>query len=248
MQITQFSKQNNRPYQEDRSFIKIMKTGVLLGVFDGHGGEEVSDFCADNTVKIFNHISKEIKKDPEETLKQLVKKLDEKTNYSYCGSTAAIVLIKNNEAHVSILGDSGVLIKTSSGSLWQSPEHNVRTNAKECDEAKARGGWVDTNRGYLFDRNVYNGQGLQMSRALGDRELSRVLNREPEIFHIPINKTSWILVYSDGLIDPSHANQNAVIGIVKAIETLPIGAEELVHAVSDVQNNDNSTAILARME
>ena len=246
MLVTQFSKKNLRNYQEDRSFFKIYKNGdSLLGVFDGHGGCGVADYAATHAASFFTTMRKEFKKDSEIALKMLFQKLVEKTKETSSGSTATIVLVRNDLATVGVLGDSPAIIKTASGDLWHSPEHNVRTNVKECIAAEARGGRISPN-GYLFDRYQYQGEGLQMSRALGDRHLNNVLDREPEICQVPINNQSWILVCSDGLIDPSHMNANAASSIITAIDGTSITAEELVELASATQKYDNSTAVLMR--
>jgi serine/threonine protein phosphatase PrpC len=246
MNITQFSAQNRRPYQEDRSFIKKFMNGdILLGVFDGHGGELVAEYAATHTSSLFRAIDIETKKDPQETLSQLYALLVQNTSEYYSGSTANIVWIKDNVAHVAVLGDSITLIQTATGEIWQSPEHNISTNEAEAIEAIERGGYIDGV--YLFDKKVYQGMGLQMSRALGDRELNRILNREPEIFHIQLNKDSWILLCSDGLIDPSHKTTNNCDSVVEFIEN-GADAEKLVLEMAKKQNKDNSTAILARMD
>lgn len=247
MQATQFSQQNRRSYQEDRSFIKkTSNTEVLLGVFDGHGGDWVSEFAVVHTPFLFRSVRKETKKNVNATLHQIYSRLHENTKDYTCGSTASIVWIKDNVAHVAVLGDSITMIKTESGEIWQSPEHNIRTNQAELHAAILRGGKTDCGGAYLFDKWHIDGPGLQMSRALGDRDLDRVLNREPEIFHISINDDSWILTCSDGLIDPAHADHNAVPRIIELIEQ-GADAKKLVVEMGIVQNNDNSTAVLVRM-
>jgi serine/threonine protein phosphatase PrpC len=247
MEATQFTLQNSRSYQEDRSFIHIQKNGeVLLGVFDGHGGHWVSELAVNDTPKIFKSLKKTVKKDPELAIKQLFEKLVEKTNEYTSGSTAAVVWIKDNVAHVGILGDSRVIIGKVNGEHWISPEHNVRSNIIEAHAAEKLGGYVAAN-GYLFDRSQYQGEGLQMSRALGDRSLRNVLNREPEIFHIPLEKDGWILLCSDGLIGPSHIGDGLLGSIINQIKYFPtMTAEELVNFAAQFDRSDNSTAILAR--
>ena len=247
MLVTYFAKKNLKKYQEDRSFYKQYKNGdSIFGVFDGHGGEWVSDYAAEHAPLFFTNMRKELKKDPQEALKVLFQKLVEKTKGFTCGSSASIVLVRNNIATIGVLGDSPVIIKTALRNIWKSPEHNVRTNEKECIAAIAKGGWI-SEVGYLFDRCQYQGMGLQMSRALGDKELNNVLNREPEIFQVPINNQSWILVCSDGLIDPSHNDANATTSIITAIDGTTIVAEQLVEDASILRKYDNSTAVLARV-
>ena len=246
MKITQFTKQNSRLYQEDRSFIKYLPNGeALLGVFDGHGGHWTSETAAIRTPDIFRTLPRQLKTDPEATLERLFEKLVQKTAEYFSGSTACIVWIKQNMAYVAVLGDSLTIIKTARNDIWVSPEHNVRTNKYEGDEAIQRGGYIED--GYLFDKEIYQGSGLQMSRALGDVTLARVLNRKPEIFSIPLNADSWILLCSDGLIDPSHENKDFMELLITTINTTDATAKELVLLGATKQRDDNSTAILVRV-
>ena len=41
-----------------------------------------------------------------------------------------------------------------------------------------------------------------MTRVLGDTELDSIINRQPEIYSVPLG--SFLLVGSDGLFDPTH--------------------------------------------
>jgi serine/threonine protein phosphatase PrpC len=245
MEVTQFSAQNKRYYQEDRSFAKKTTNGLFLGVFDGHGGKWVAEYAAEHTPFLFRSVRKTVKANSEETLRQIFKTLAKDTSDYGSGSTASIVWVRDNVAHVAILGDSPVMIRDENGNVWHSPEHNIRTNKPELEAAIARGGKSDGN--YLFDKWRIDGPGLQMSRALGDKELNRVLNREPEIFHIPLGKNSWILACSDGLIDPSHKDAEIDKIVIEFIEH-GADAEELVLAMANIQKDDNSTAIVVRMD
>ena len=199
----------------------------------------------EHTPFLHRRLPKAVKKDPEASLKRIYSKLHEATKGYANGSTASIVWVKDGVAHVGILGDSPVIIKNASGEIWKSPEHNVRTNLAEAIAAEQRGGKLSAN-GYLFDRWQIDGPGLQMSRALGDKDLNRVLLREPEIFHIPVNENSWILACSDGLLDPSHTAGDTIPIVVDFIEH-GADAEELVLAMANIQNDDNSTAVLVRL-
>jgi serine/threonine protein phosphatase PrpC len=162
------------------------------------------------------------------------------------GSTASLVFIPKDESRVdvAVLGDSPVLVSRPDGSIWVSPEHNIRTNEAEADAAIKRGGFVHS--GYLFAS--YDGDGLQMSRALGDYELDRVLSREPEVFSHVLGKDSWVLVCSDGAVDPGHGAAQANIDtIVRMIEDEDADAQDIVDRALAAKTGDNVTAILVRL-
>jgi len=134
-----------------------------------------------------------------------------------------------------------VIVQTVNGGLWIAPEHNVRSNKAEADAAIARGGLI--GGGYLMAS--YIGSGLQMSRAFGDASLSSVLNREPEIFTLNLDKYSWVLVATDGAFDPAHtsdAGSKAVLDLVQYGKD----AQSIVDRALAVPTRDNVTAILWR--
>ena len=110
----------------------------------------------------------------------------------------------------------------------------------------AKGGIVF--KGYLYDGEKVNSSGLQVSRSLGDLDLDHVLTRVPEIFHIPINENSWVLVCTDGLLDPSHKKGNVTMKILlELVNNIDTSAEILVTELAKLNSDDNSTAILMRM-
>jgi serine/threonine protein phosphatase PrpC len=148
-----------------------------------------------------------------------------------------------HRVEIAVLGDSPVIAKLADGSIFVSEEHNVRTNMAEADAAIARGGFV--NSGYLFAS--YSGNGLQMTRSLGDYELDSVLSREPEVFSHVLGKDSWVLVCSDGAVDPSHAAAKASIDSIVALVEAGGDAQEIVERALAAKTGDNVTAILVRL-
>jgi len=241
IKVTEASEKGLRPYQEDRYVIsKIPHEGYLLATFDGHGGSECADYCAENLVSLFHSAAAE---DDilENVIRNVFKLLNLGTEYMGSGCAASIAFIPENgsEVIVGVLGDAPVLVKKKDGELWLAPEHNVRTNEAEASAAKDRGGFIQG--GYLFGSRFGSG-GLQMSRALGDCNID-VLNREPEIFRLPIDLGSFVLVGTDGLFDPSHAT-SPVEFIAAAIES-GSNARDLVQRALAIPTGDNVTAILA---
>lgn len=204
---------------------------------DGHGGSEVAEFCLHNLEKIFQDTRGEIA----DLLNEVIKNLAEKTAHYKSGSTISIVSVTNHWAHVAFLGDSPVIIRTAGGKIDISPEHNVRSNDAERLAAEKRGG-VYIN-GYIYDSS--NEYGLQMSRALGDCRMGSVISREPEIYRRPVDQNSWILVASDGLIDPGHQGMENVEQIADMLNNGK-DAGDLIEWASRGGLHDNATAIVWR--
>src|SRR3990167_9674146 len=104
------------------------------------------------------------------------------------GSTLSIAWVRedHDEVSVAVLGDSPVIVVDQLGQVHVSPEHNVRTNLAERNAMVARGG--SYRNGYVYNQLDV---GFQVSRALGDGDLDRILSREPEIY--TIKNPRWVV-------------------------------------------------------
>lgn len=235
-----------RPYQEDRFFTCGCPKGLLIGVFDGHGGEYVSHYASEKFPGIFADEITEPKATPRIALKKAIKKLVTLTQPHAAGSTLSLVYIpyRGNTVTCAVMGDSPIIIKDAKGEINIGPEHNVRTNEAERKAAEDRGGFV--SGGYLCAS--FSGGGLQMARALGNIHLNRVLSRTPDIYTVKINKDSFVIVATDGVFDPGHYEfDKAAEAVVKLVED-GADAQVLVDRAVAIPTGDNASAIIARFE
>ena len=246
--ITHATARGKRDYQEDRYKIDVTNDGILLAIFDGHGGAGTSDFCEKNLLGAFNAVAD----NPSlpfirDKVWGIFDWLRVRTDNNYDGTCASVVFIPSSldRAHVGILGDSPVIIKTQEGEYWHSPEHNVRSNPQEVKRLQGLGATV--YGGYAYAPNSgFSASGLQLTRSLGDSEFSSILSREPEIFEIPLGLGSFVLVGSDGLFDPSHQSSANASSIVKLIEGGATAGNLVNHALG-IPTEDNVTAVLLRI-
>ena len=239
--VTRAQEQGPRDYQEDRSFVKHIVgprySLWLLAVMDGHGGWGVAELCANEigglfTLKDADHT--------EEALLRLVSKLNTKTARFQEGSTLSVacVLENHNKVSIAVLGDSPVVVLDDKGQLHVSPEHNIRSNQKERENAERRGGICEN--GYLYREG--GNQGLQLSRALGNAYLSRIIVREPEVYTIV--GPQWVLVASDGLIDPGHTQSQALFQEIEEYAKQHASASTLMEWALSRRLKDNATALV----
>lgn len=240
--ITSATAKGTRQYQEDSKIIAQFVNGTLLGVMDGHGGAAVSALL----VALFPELLAEVCKTETEASQIFLKvfsRAHEVTKFYHEGSTASLVFIPKGEtvAHIAVLGDSIVIAERKDGSLFVGPDHNARSNQEERSRAVARGGVFQG--GYIWSGYGDNASGLQMTRALGDCALDQVLDRTPEVFTISLG--NFLIVGSDGLIDPTHLQKNVLTSLVDEIANGRT-AEELVQRAIDLPTNDNVTAVLWR--
>jgi serine/threonine protein phosphatase PrpC len=235
-----------RPYQEDRLFTAGCPEGFLIAIFDGHGGDEVSHFASEELPGIFADEITEPKATPRTALRKSIKKLVGMTRDHSAGSTLSLVYIpyKGRTVTCAVMGDSPIIIKDNKGKIHVGPEHNVRTNEAEKKAAEERGGFV--MGGYLCQS--FDGGGLQMARALGNRHLDRVLSRKPDIYTVQVNKNSFVIVASDGVFDPGHYEFEEAAKAVVALVESGAEAQELVDRAVAVPTHDTATAVVVRFE
>ncbi len=242
--VTFATEQGPRDYQEDRFFYKKIEKqnchGSLLVVLDGHIGSTVVEICVNEIPRSFKLMDAD---DSEMALSRLVSSLVQSTSIYFTGSTlsAACISEEKNTVSVAILGDSPIIVLDSSRCLFISPEHNVRSNQKELEAAKSRGGIYE--QGYIFAKGDFN-RGLQMSRSLGDAYLGDIISREPEIY--TISDPVWVLVASDGIFDPNHGNQIELIVEVSELARQNASAEDVMNWAKLRGLRDNATALVWR--
>lgn len=242
MRISLAQAQGHREYQEDRFGVEEFFAGTLIWVADGHGGDQTS-----------RNVSTRLREDwilhdnpnVDTQIKDVFHCLDMQTCEMESGTTLSLVYIPRKAPliYVAVLGDSPVIVK-SGNELFIGPDHNARTNSAERDAAVTRGAVY--SGGYVCEPHG-EGRGLQMTRALGDHGLGWFLNREPEIRSLPFgNYGDWVLVASDGVLDPTHYHENdadTIAGLINSGNEAPY----LVTRALRVPTDDNATAILARV-
>lgn len=201
--LTSHTAKGRREYQEDRIAIAQQPYGVIAGVCDGHGGFRCATEAAQMLVDVFLQEMHEFRH-PRLALEYTVTKIADKTKHYADGSTLSVVFVNSDftRAYCTVIGDSPIIIRDKTGKLNVSPEHNVRSNPAEAAAASKRGGFIVN--GYLSAE--YYGPGLQMTRALGDVELDKVLSRVPDIYEVELGPESYVIVASDGVLDPAHIN------------------------------------------
>ena len=234
--------QGTREYQEDRFGVSHFYGGTLAWVADGHGGEEASEEIAKRIHEkwiLYDNANVETQ------IRDLYRGLDLQTCEMESGAVLSLVYMPRRAPliYVAVLGDSPVIVKSGSN-IFIGPDHNARSNQVERDAAVARGA-IYMN-GYVCEPH-FDGHGLQMTRALGDHGLGWFLNREPEIRSLGFGEYGdWVLVASDGVLDPSHHNTNegdVIAGLINSGAEAP----ELVTRATKVPTHDNATAILVRV-
>lgn len=217
---------------------------TVFAVFDGHGGHEVSQFCAARLGRRLTELlsSSPNSFDGEEVLSLLVHALDRDLRAElpdasvWSGSTALIALYHNGRLFVAHCGDSRAVLCTVGGSCGDSspPGGSGKESSRvvyvaraltvdhkpdrpdERARIEAAGGLVSAPRGryYLVDCS------LAMSRALGDTDLNcKGVTPEPELTTVLCSaSTPFVILATDGVWDVLD-NQAAVDIVAHALDT-----------------------------
>ena len=244
MRLTHASEKGMRHSQEDRMFAKRLNLkndkGYFLAVMDGHGGDRVAQLCRDLLAGVIIEVTENKEVVSPVEIQEIFRLLNGQTCEMESGTTLSLVFISHRRGivHVGVLGDSPVVVKGLDGQVNISPEHNARTNLKEREAAIKRGAYYSGK--YLC---CPSGNGLQMTRSLGDREFINFLNRSPEVYSVNIGLESFVALFSDGLVDPGHENSGSMGSVIAMIEN-GASAFDLVKDALKRKKRDNVTAIV----
>lgn len=240
---------NYRSSNEDTYHSEILSFGgtevLFMGIFDGHGGSECSNYLKKNITKYFQFTEEDLS-DIEKLKKSITSSciVINQVFFSafpdnYDGSCALMSFIfKINKRYhllVANVGDSmGIVLKeTENGKLDYSVLNKLH---KPCDpQEKAileKSGFVVINNRFL---------GLAVSRAFGDRDLAEVgLPCKPEFRNYEItNKFRYMVLASDGLWDV--VTEDKVLELINQINT---NSELLAEYALDNGSEDNVTVII----
>ena len=193
---------NHRQYMEDQGIaienFNNDPNKIIFGLFDGHGGDQVSKFLQENfaiymkQMMPFNNYFQDFV--------NLFKTLDEKIKALNCpdaGSTATIVYIErqNNKKYLYCInvGDSRCIIINKKGIMRLSKDDRV-DDPNEKERIIKEGGFIYNGRIHGI---------LMLSRCFGDWGIKNYgVSCEPHIAKIEINDDDLCLVIaSDGVWD-----------------------------------------------
>lgn len=205
LEIKTIKAQGPRATMEDRCCVNSFGGDkILVGVFDGHGGDQVAQMCIEKAcVKLVQLASGN--PDMSENLRKLYKCLDEEAkelDTPQVGSTAAMVVVTKDRLWFSNCGDAMIAMKTRNGVIrFVSQDHKVEN---EKDRLQALGGVV-TNWGGCA--RIYGT--LNIARSIGDHYMKTFVISEPYVnaTTCPKSEIEWIIVASDGLWDVFEPSQ-----------------------------------------
>jgi serine/threonine protein phosphatase PrpC len=173
-----------------------------FALFDGHGGREAAHYCAEQL-----HLLIAQRYVPGDSLTPVIKDAIREINrqvisrWIFAGTTAAIVVIADNQIYTANVGDSRVILIDGGHAKRLTFDHKA-TVPSERRAIMARGGRVLQGRVSGI---------LMLSRAIGDAEVANFISCEPYMTVTPFKDDYKMIIACDGVWDVMMDQQVADI-------------------------------------
>ena len=208
----------------------------LFGIFDGHGGTDVVKFVKNRLPQLIKIYLNDLFP-VEIAFKNAFKKVDEELKFfdsEYIGTTATLILIKDNKIYCANVGDTKAYIIYDKTYKQISNDHKC-TNEDERKRITEIGGKIIKNR--------VMGQ-LILTRTLGDLYVKQfgVINT-PDINVYDINETiNYIILASDGVWDV--VDLDTITNMGKAGKNVGEFCKDIVKLAINKGTKDNVSCIV----
>jgi serine/threonine protein phosphatase PrpC len=211
MNVHSFSLKGKRDQNEDRHDVilnsnnkdKSIKNVNFFGVYDGHGGKDVSTYIKNNLSKFFvnKKVEYPLSKTYVNNVYDNIQKSLEKYSFAYkSGSTCTtVVQFKDNAGcdylNVMNTGDSRCMLCRDNFGIPLTKDHKPHW-PEEKSRISQLGGKV------VYDGFDWRVKDLSVSRAFGDLDARPFLTHSPDIYRYKLDKNDkFIVLACDGLWD-----------------------------------------------
>lgn len=206
-----------RETNEDSHFIYLNRTKTkqyaivdLFGIFDGHGGKEVSSFISKEFPKYMVHNSFKYPMSKKQVM-MMCDKIQEKlktSKYSYReGSTVLIAALFdiNEQKTINIInsGDCRAVICNNMNIGVQLTKDHSPNSFSERNRIQSLGGNITCDEGTWRIKN------LSVSRSFGDFDTFPFITHRPEMYTYVYTNELFLILACDGLWE-SLSNDDAV--------------------------------------
>ncbi|MCQ2559584.1 MAG: protein phosphatase 2C domain-containing protein, partial [Clostridia bacterium] len=232
----------NSFYKDDLDQKKVQKDDndqrkqYLYAVCDGMGGEQYGEQASWLAVKaLAEFVSKPFNELIDQYItqaNQAICKFSAAQGGVHSGTTAAILYLKDNLAHIYNIGDSRIY-------LWRDNSLKLLT----VDHSKA---WQMAEIGILdFETAEKHPSRHILTQHLGLDPAEAVINVH-KVPSFPVQKKDLFLLCSDGLND--MLDQEEIAAILQKSDSVQTKTQALIQAALDKGGKDNVTVILAEVE
>jgi serine/threonine protein phosphatase PrpC len=192
--------QGMRDYQEDTYDIDMINNFLYIGLFDGHGGDKVSQYLKKN---LKNELKKRLIPSNTNISKVLHESLEAIENSIkfedklHTGSTALVALKKDNKIYVANVGDCRCIINNKNECVQITEDHNPFLLRELERILKNNGKIIQDDNGLPRVMGT-----LALTRAIGDDYLKQYITWKPDLYDITLGVDNKIFILaSDGLFD-----------------------------------------------
>lgn len=244
--------QGPRDYMEDRHLIQTIRVGKrhynLICVFDGHGGSETAQICAESFAHVLTQILMANSYDIPVAMIKAFKSMDAvllaNPNHNHIGNTCVLALIDCHTGKIwfANAGDSMAMVVYNSGEAkFVSYEHKA-SDSQEQKRVIAAGGVVS----YWGDHRI---QGiLNVSRSMGDAYLKKYVISIPNVQHVQLDVVNYFVMASDGIWDvfkdPVELSQIINCKLLKKPVNVQGIVDSIVKMAYERGSHDNITLIM----
>lgn len=215
----------------------------FVGLFDGHGGYKAAEIAARNLPNYFHsayyneYIQRTGKNIPQMLTEAFVYTDQQIEQIDQSGTTAIVVYQDGHNVTIANAGDSRAVLVTNDG-VRRITYDNKATNPSGIFRVTRVGGII---RGVHL--MMPNGNGLAVSRALGDREYRNVVIPNPNVYQGVITKNDKALILAcDGVWDV--VSDDLAANIVKSSINPKIASRHLVAQAYGRGSGDNLSAVV----
>lgn len=230
------ARQGPRAEMEDRHVVAAEPEGLLVAVYDGHGGAAVADLAERHLPPAFFAALRR-GQGVEAAFHQAFAEVDRLTRDEECGAGVTAVFVGDASLVAANLGDGRALVVGDHDQEALTRDHRV-DDPEERRRVVLAGARIEEP--YL----VRGRSGLMLTRSLGDRWFRAVgVIATPEIsIHVLRRGDRRLVVASDGLWDELESAE--VAGLVRRASGAAVAASAVANAVAARGGRDNLTVIV----
>lgn len=221
-------RQGPRPTMEDRHVLSVSGQTAWGGVFDGHRGEEVSEYSASALPGLFDLSAGDA-----------LRRLEAGARRLPSGACAVVFRLDGSDLQVANLGDCELAVIEDGHTAVVTQMHRV-SNPRERQRVLEAGGVIDGP--YVMD--LATGNGLMPTRSLGDDDFSAVgISGEVSEWAGKL-ENGWVVAACDGLWDV--LNPEELTSFLEGASPEEAARRLVDEALQSRYSHDNVTVLVLR--
>ena len=245
--------------------------GYIMAVFDGHGSANITNenhpvsIIQENFERILNRYLGSVNYMQESEISEVEARMVEafiemdrlvcNGPLIYSGSTCNLIFVTKANIYAVNLGDSRSIIIRDNNILLSTEDHKPSTT-NEMHRIQSVGGFVQSGRvnGVLATSRAFGDKSLKMIRRTLGTEIVEEYSPEgpvsaiPDVYHVPREPNTWVILGTDGLFDGFDNNQNLLNAIPLDYDNLPTDLDNTVTNLLSIargKTNDDITCTIA---